>query len=64
MIILGGEKHIVSADYIFENKMPVWQIVWSIIKGEHHLPPVSITIPEGFNVEQIGDVSALKLYKF
>jgi UPF0755 protein len=64
VIIFGGEKHIVSADYIFENKLPVWQIVWSIIKGEHRIPPVSITIPEGFDVEQIGDVSALKLINF
>lgn len=64
VIILGGEKHIVSADYVFENKLPVWQIVWSIIKGEHRLPPVSITIPEGFNLNQISNVCVLKLTNF
>jgi UPF0755 protein len=64
VILLGGEKHIVSADYVFPNKLPVWQVVFSIIKGEHRLPPVSITIPEGFNLNQISDVCVLKLTNF
>ena len=64
VIILGGEKHIVSADYVFPNKLPVWQIVWSIIKGEHRLPAVSLTIPEGFNLNQISDVCVSKLTNF
>ena len=64
LIVLGGEKHIVSADYIFEKKLPVWEVVWSIIKGEHRLPPILITIPEGFNVSQIGEVLNTKLINF
>jgi len=64
VIIFGGEKHIVSADYIFPNKLPVSEVVWSILKGEHRVPPVSITIPEGFNVAQINEICATKLIDF
>ena len=35
-----------------------------IARGEHHMPPVSVTIPEGFNVNQIADVFSLKLANF
>jgi UPF0755 protein len=64
VIMLGGEKHIVSADYVFENKLPVWEIIFSIMRGEHRLPPVLVTIPEGFNLKQIADVCGLKLNNF
>jgi UPF0755 protein len=64
MIIFGGEKHLISADYLFENKLPVWQVAERIARGEHHMPPVSVTIPEGFNVNQIADVFSLKLANF
>jgi UPF0755 protein len=64
MIIFGGEKHLISADYLFENKLPVWQVAERIARGEHHMPPVSVTIPEGFNVNQIADVFSSKLANF
>ena len=64
VLILGGEKHIVSADYVFPNKLSVWPVVWSIVRGEHRLPTVSITIPEGFNVNQIGNLCSSKLVNF
>ena len=63
-IFFGGEKRIISADYLFEKKLPVWQVVWRIVKGEHHMAPVTVTIPEGFNVNQIGDAFVLKLAHF
>jgi UPF0755 protein len=44
--------------------LPVFQVVWSILKGEHRLPPVSITIPEGFNISQIDEVCTTKLIDF
>ena len=64
MIIFGGEKHLISADYLFENKLPVWQVAERIARGEHHMPPVSVTIPESFNVNQIADVFSSKLANF
>ena len=64
MIILGGEKHIVSANYFFEKELPVWQVAIRISRGEHHMAPVSITIPEGFDINQIADTVGPKLVDF
>ncbi len=63
-IIFGGDKHIQSADYLFENKLPVFEVARRIAKGEHHLPPVSVTIPEGFNLNQIADTFTPNLENF
>lgn len=64
VIIFGREKNIISADYYFENKFPVYEIARRISKGEHNLAPVVVTIPEGFDLNQIGDIFALKLVNF
>jgi UPF0755 protein len=64
MIIMGGEKHIISTNYFFANKIPVWQVAWRITRGEHHMAPVTVTIPEGFNINQIADTVAPKLADF
>ncbi|MFZ2072763.1 MAG: endolytic transglycosylase MltG [Minisyncoccia bacterium] len=64
VIIYGGEKHLVLGDYLFENKAPVFEIARRISKGEYHLAPVKVTIPEGFNVSQIADTFYLKLHDF
>jgi UPF0755 protein len=64
VIILGGEKHIISADYLFENKLPVFEVARRISEGEHHMAPVVVTIPEGFDINQIGDAFILKLTNF
>jgi UPF0755 protein len=64
VIIWGGEKHIISADYLFENKLPVFEIARRIAGGKHHMAPVVVTIPEGFDVNQIGDIATLELANF
>jgi UPF0755 protein len=64
VILFGREKRVISADYYFENKLPVYVIARRISKGEHNLAPVSVTIPEGFNVNQIADAFSLKLQNF
>ncbi len=55
VILSSKEKKIVSTNYFFENKLSVFEVVRRITKGEHGMAPVSVTIPEGFNSEQIGD---------
>jgi len=64
VIIFGREKHIITADYYFENKLPVFEIARRIGKGEHHLAPIVVTIPEGFSTDQIADVFVSKLVNF
>jgi UPF0755 protein len=63
-IILGGDKKVQSASYLFENKLPVYSVAWRILNGEHGMPPVSVTIPEGFDIKQIADTFDVKLSNF
>ncbi len=64
VIMDGGEKRIISADYLFENKISVFEIARRIVKGERHLAPVKITIPEGFNISDIANLVSSKLPNF
>lgn len=64
IVINGGEKHIIPTDYLFETKLPVFEVARRIAKGEHHLAPTKVTIPEGFNNEEIADNFTLKLSSF
>lgn len=64
VIIFGGEKQVVEADYYFENKLPVWKVAQRIRKGEHHLAPIVVVIPEGFDTAQIAETFSFKLPNF
>ncbi len=63
-ILYGGEKHILANDYYFESKLPVYEIARRISKGERHLAPVKVTIPEGFNLIEASTVLSSKLQYF
>lgn len=64
VILFGKEKNIISADYTFEKKLPVFEVARRIGRGAHMTAPVSVTIPEGFNTEEIAGLFALKLQNF
>jgi UPF0755 protein len=64
MILYGGEKHVIPADYLLDSKTPVFEIARRIAKGERHLAPVKLTIPEGFTVKEIAETASLRLLKF
>ncbi len=64
VILYGKEKNIISADYFFESRLPVFEIARRIGGGIHRTAPVSITIPEGFNIKEIADTAALQLQNF
>lgn len=64
MIMYGGEKHIIPADYLLDTKVTVYEIARRIEKGERRLAPIKVTIPEGFNVSEIAEVFDLKLATF
>jgi UPF0755 protein len=64
IIIFGREKHVIQADYYFESKLPVYEVARRIGKGEHDMAPVVVTIPEGFDTAQTGEVFASKLLNF
>lgn len=64
VIIFGGEKYLASGDYLFEDPVSAFEVARRFSKGEHHLAPVKVTIPEGFNVSEISEAFALKLVNF
>lgn len=64
VILFDGEKHLIEADYYFENKLPVYEVARRVSKGERHMAPVVVTIPEGFDTNQIADTFASKLVNF
>lgn len=64
VILFGGEKRVIESDYYFESRLPVYEVARRISKGEHRIAPISITIPEGFDVIQIADTFVPKLLNF
>ena len=64
VIVYGGEKHIAEGDYLFENKLPVFEVARRIVKRDRHLAPVAVTIPEGFDNNEISLAYGAKLRNF
>ena len=64
VIMYGGEKHIIPADYLLDNKATVYEIARRIESGERRLAPIKVTIPEGFNVNDVAEVFDAKLASF
>jgi len=64
VIIYGGERHILVGDYLFENKISVFEVARKIAQKERNIAPVKVTIPEGFNNLEIADAFSAKLKNF
>ncbi len=64
VITLGGEKRIKPAFFNFEKPLPVFSVAWMVSGSKFYMAPVSVTIPEGFNREQIADTFTQKLPNF
>lgn len=64
IIIYGGEKYLVVGDYLFKNKVPVFEVARRIAKKERDLAPLRVTIPEGFNNADIAETFSIKLKNF
>ena len=64
VVMYGGEYHIAEGDYLFENKLPVFEIARRIVKRDRHLAPVKVTIPEGYDNTEIAETYAPQLRNF
>src|SRR3989338_6822774 len=64
VIIYGGDKHVISADYLFENRISSPKLARRISRGERHLAPVKVTIPEGFSLFEMADTFVPRLAHF
>jgi UPF0755 protein len=64
VIMYGGERHLIPGEYLFKNKIPVYEVARRISAGKHGLEIVKITIPEGRNNQEIGKFLETKLPNF
>jgi UPF0755 protein len=64
VILQGGERHIMRADYLFEEPISAFEVARRIAKGDRHISKVSVTIPEGYSNAEIADTYAAKLHSF
>lgn len=64
VISLGGERRISKGDYFFERPFSVLEIAFRISESKRNLEQVRITIPEGYNREEIAEAMHAKLPNF
>ncbi|MBP9711925.1 MAG: endolytic transglycosylase MltG [Candidatus Pacebacteria bacterium] len=64
VILYGGDRHIIRADYLFEQKLNVYEVARRISSGDRHISKISVTIPEGFNNNEIALTATSKLPSF
>lgn len=64
VILMGGEKHIISGNYLFEDKLSALTIAKRISKGQRGRVAIKVTIPEGYDTTQIADALSGKLAAF
>ncbi len=63
-VLMGGQDKILAGDYIFKNKQSSITIAYRMIKGEHGLSKVKITIPEGITVYSIANIISKRIKSF
>ncbi|KKR78619.1 MAG: Aminodeoxychorismate lyase [Candidatus Nomurabacteria bacterium GW2011_GWA2_40_9] len=64
VISYGGEKRILPGDYLFEKKLSVEEVARRISTGKRNLAPIKLTIPEGYNIREIIEISSIKIQNF
>lgn len=64
VVVYGGENHITEGDYLFENKLPVFEIARRVARRDRHLAPVRVTIPEGYDNAEIANTFSQYLRNF
>ncbi len=63
-VLFGGYKRIIAGDYIFKEASNSINIARRLIKGEHGLSRIKITIPEGLTANDIAKILAKNINKF
>ena len=64
VILYGAEGRLVAGSYRFGDRVGVWSVASRISGGGRFSAPVVVTIPEGFNINEIADTFSKKLKNF
>ncbi len=62
--LAGGERRIKEGYYLFDQKIPVYTLGFRMERGERHLSPIKITVPEGSDLKRIAEIFSAKLPLF
>ncbi|TSC67893.1 MAG: UPF0755 protein [Parcubacteria group bacterium Gr01-1014_72] len=63
-ILFGGTRGADAGDYYFERPISIPRVAWRIARGNYHLVPIRVTVPEGTNVLEMTKLLAGKLPSF
>ena len=64
VIIQGGERRLIAGDCLLDKKEGPADLAYRLVNGKFHLTLAKITIPEGWNIFQIGDYLKANLMNF
>ncbi len=64
VILLGGEKKVTAGDYLLAHKESPLTLAWRIMRGDFGMSPVRVTIFEGLNITEIGELLSKNLVSF
>lgn len=64
VILLGGETKMKAGDYLLDSREGPVDLAYRFLNAKYHLTVAKITIPEGWNVYQIGDYLEKNLVNF
>ncbi|MEI6528274.1 MAG: endolytic transglycosylase MltG [bacterium] len=62
-IIVGGSKSLNAGDYVITQDINAISLVWRLTHSDYQLSETKITIPEGMDVYEIGDLLSKRLGK-
>ncbi len=63
-ILFAGDRRVISGDYYFEDKEPVFEVAYRVSHGRYGLSAKKITIPEGSTVFEMSRILGAKLPYF
>ncbi|MCC7469717.1 MAG: endolytic transglycosylase MltG [Bacteroidetes bacterium] len=64
IVLLEGDKSISAGDYLFVRPTNVLEVARMIVTGDYGIKKVSVTLPEGFTVNEMAKTLGAKLSEF
>lgn len=55
-VLFGGDRDLQSGDYYMPYPQSVYRIIERVLRGDHQIDRVRITIPEGYTVKKIANL--------
>ncbi len=56
VVLLDSQRSIVAGDYLFKEPQSVWKVASRMAQGDHGIPIVKVTFPEGITISNMAVV--------